>query len=372
MGVAGRVDITEPDEATSLLRPALRQPAPTIAIDSSALRRPQSVATLCEEPPLPLELTCPDHPSLSIENRPLLSFESRPTSSYSISFPTKGDDHSSDVHNLLAIPNTRPRGGSLGRHSLSSYGGETLLPMPSVSSYDGSYGESSKPMSFNRLENDDPLRPDPGEEHFFHVEENPFAFSPGQLTKLLNPKSLPAFCALGGLQGLALGLRTDSSSGLSLDETALDGSVDFDEVTGALSSTFPFTGLPSLGRRWRSTTSVPIRHTSSKPYVDRKRVFGISRLSERKHKGLLQIMWMTFNDKILIILTIVAAISLALGLYQDFGQSSKYDGPKVRWVEGVTIMVAVAIVVVVGSLNDYQKEQQFIKLSKKVGNSPCP
>jgi hypothetical protein len=100
MGVAEDVDVTEPDETTSLLRPALRQPAPTIAIDSSAVSRPQSVATLCEEPSLPLEPPCPDRPSSSIENRPLLSFESRPPSSYSISFPTsRGDYHSSDVHN---------------------------------------------------------------------------------------------------------------------------------------------------------------------------------------------------------------------------------------------------------------------------------
>jgi magnesium-transporting ATPase (P-type) len=104
--------------------------------------------------------------------------------------------------------------------------------------------------------------------------------------------------------------------------------------------------------------------------MDRKRVFGMNRLPERKSKSLLQIMWITFNDKVLIILTIVAAISLALGLYQDFGQSTRNGGPKVRWVEGVTIMVAVAIVVVVGSLNDYQKEQQFIKLNTKVGNFP--
>jgi hypothetical protein len=31
----------------------------------------------------------------------------------------------------------------------------------------------------------------------FVVENNPFAFSPGQLNKLLNPKSLPAYKALG-------------------------------------------------------------------------------------------------------------------------------------------------------------------------------
>jgi Ca2+-transporting ATPase len=80
-------------------------------------------------------------------------------------------------------------------------------------------------------------------------------------------------------------------------------------------------------------------------------------------------MWMIFNDKVLIILTVVAAISLILGLYQDFGDLSRFEGPKVRWVEGVTIMVAVALVVVVGSVNDYQKEQQFIKLGKKVGHS---
>jgi P-type Ca2+ transporter type 2C len=72
-------------------------------------------------------------------------------------------------------------------------------------------------MSFHGLGNDDPLKADPGEERRFHVEDNPFAFSSGQLSKLLNPKSLAAFCALGGLQGLVLGLRTDLSGDLSLD-----------------------------------------------------------------------------------------------------------------------------------------------------------
>jgi Ca2+-transporting ATPase len=37
----------------------------------------------------------------------------------------------------------------------------------------------------------------------------------------------------------------------------------------------------------------------------------------------------------------------------------------VDWVEGVAIMVAVAIVVVVGSVNDWQKEKQFKALNEK-------
>jgi P-type Ca2+ transporter type 2C len=348
-----------------------RQRAPTITIDTSAVNFPQNVTAPSRESSSPSKPPSPAQRqrSSTTENRPLLLFESRLASPYNTLQPTpRGNDKSPDPHNLLAIPGTRSRGSSLDHHSLSSYGGETLFPTPTVSDYEGSQGESSEAISVNRLGHDDPLKADPGEEHKFHVEDNPFAFSPGQLSKLFSPQSLAAFCALGGLQGLVLGLRTHRSSGLSLDETALDGTVGFDEVTATTSSAFPRKGKPSPRGLARSTTSSSIRHASSERYVDRKRVFGISRLPEKKSKNLLQIMWITFNDKVLIILTVVAAISLGLGLYQDFGQSGRYGGPKVRWVEGVTIMVAVAIVVVVGSVNDYQKERQFVKLNQKASN----
>lgn len=76
---------------------------------------------------------------------------------------------------------------------------------------------------------------------------------------------------------------------------------------------------------------------------------------------------------------IAATVSLALGLYQTFGAGDHLvdcpesqggaDGkcvqPKVDWIEGVAILVAVAIVVLVGSLNDYQKERQFAKLNEQ-------
>lgn len=70
------------------------------------------------------------------------------------------------------------------------------------------------------------------------------------------------------------------------------------------------------------------------------------------------------------LLTIVAAISLAIGLYETFGQPTEYDEeghaqPKVGWVEGVAIIVAIAIVSLVGAANDWQKERQFVKLNKK-------
>ncbi|KAA8917261.1 hypothetical protein TRICI_000599 [Trichomonascus ciferrii] len=98
--------------------------------------------------------------------------------------------------------------------------------------------------------------------------------------------------------------------------------------------------------------------------------FGRNVLPEKKAKSLWKLMWIALQDKVLIILSIAAVISFALGLYETFGQPPEYDEegheiPKVEWVEGVAILVAVAIVVVVGAGNDWQKERQFVKLNKK-------
>ena len=60
------------------------------------------------------------------------------------------------------------------------------------------------------------------------TKPNPFAFSPGQLNRLLDPKSLQIFKAFGGPQSLAVGLRTDLDAGLSVDETVLSSSVSFE------------------------------------------------------------------------------------------------------------------------------------------------
>jgi P-type Ca2+ transporter type 2C len=65
------------------------------------------------------------------------------------------------------------------------------------------------------------------------------------------------------------------------------------------------------------------------------------------------------------LLSICAVVSLALGLFQDFGTTRPEGEPPVDWVEGVTIIVAVLIVVGVGSVNDWQKEKQFESLNEK-------
>ncbi|ETN46892.1 calcium-translocating P-type ATPase, PMCA-type [Cyphellophora europaea CBS 101466] len=211
--------------------------------------------------------------------------------------------------------------------------------------------------SFECESPDEALRPDPGNEKDFNVSSNPFAFSPGQLNKLLNPKSLSAFKALGGLRGLEKGLRTDIRSGLSLDELHLDGQVSFEDATHVDSKEPLDVDSSDLKR----SNSIPVAKKDLKgQFEDRIRVFKDNRLPERKPDSIFVLIWRAYNDKILILLTVAAVISLALGIFETV-----HGGGGVDWVEGVAICVAIFIVVAVGSVNDWQKERQFLKLNKR-------
>ncbi|KAI9876188.1 MAG: plasma membrane calcium [Pleopsidium flavum] len=205
------------------------------------------------------------------------------------------------------------------------------------------------------------LRPDNGTEKDFAVENNPFAFSPGQLNKLLNPKSLPAFKALGGVRSLERGLRTDLVAGLGVDETSLHSKVTFEE---AITSTNP---SPRLEHEPLPTPVAPTSDQQVRDrYIDRIRVFRDNRLPAKKPTSIWKLLWKAYKDKILILLTVAAVISLALGLYETFGQPrAPGETLPLDWVEGVAICVAIFIVVIVTAINDYQKEKQFVKLNKK-------
>ncbi|KAL6943784.1 hypothetical protein ACO0OE_003676 [Hanseniaspora uvarum] len=106
----------------------------------------------------------------------------------------------------------------------------------------------------------------------------------------------------------------------------------------------------------------------------RHKTFGVNQIPTRKSKTFFEICWEAFQDRTLIILSISAVVSLALGLYELYGQSAEYDAegtkiPKLDWIEGVAILIAVIVVVLVGGVNDYQKELQFKNLSSQEKNS---
>ncbi|KAI8710463.1 Calcium-transporting ATPase [Fusarium sp. LHS14.1] len=288
------------------------------------------------------------------------SRDSRPISSHNVSSPVtsrSGDRGAA----FLAVPETlpsrqKPVDSEDMFSSFSSHGETTVVGSNSMSTQADKY-KASDLSSLKAMNDERALKADVGTEADFEVENNPFTFTPGQLNKMFNPKSLAAFYKMGGLNGIEKGLRSDRKAGLSNDETHLDGRVTSEEAT---------TRNYKL-ETWvvSSAASPTSSHHGDNRFVDRLRVFRDNRLPQMKGKTLLQLMWITYNDKVLILLSIAAVISLAVGLYQTFGGEQKEGGPKVEWIEGVAIIVAIAIVVIVGSLNDYQKERQFARLNKK-------
>jgi len=195
-----------------------------------------------------------------------------------------------------------------------------------------------------------------------------FTVKPKKLASLVDPKSIETLTTFGGIDGLLRGLGTDPKKGLDADVLAKSSGGNSSDPTLASADA-------------------------------RKKTYGSNVLPIRPPKSLFYLMYLAMKDKVLvsrpppsssscrhrpavdrphcvflqIILCIAAAISLALGIYQTIGgephlvyseeQGQYVEVASVEWVEGVAIMVAVAIVVLVGSVNDWQKEKQFQKLN---------
>ncbi|KAI8388871.1 PMCA-type calcium-translocating P-type ATPase [Radiomyces spectabilis] len=154
-----------------------------------------------------------------------------------------------------------------------------------------------------------------------------FDISTHDLTQLVDPKNPDLLKKLGGVQAICKKLRVDPKSGLSADEGA--------------------------------------SRSDESPFKDREQAFGRNVLPEAKSKSFLQLLWAAYNDKTLIMLTIASFVSLAVGIWEDYSPQHPPDEPRVGWVEGTAILVAVLAVVLTNAINDYQKEVQFKKLNAK-------
>ncbi|KAK8858928.1 calcium-translocating P-type ATPase, PMCA-type [Kwoniella newhampshirensis] len=187
------------------------------------------------------------------------------------------------------------------------------------------------------------------------TDPTPFHEKPSRLAMLVDPKSLSDLEKIGGITGLLEGLGVQGNKGLMV--------TDGQTGSGAPRSSADMSAGNSP--QWKASLE------------ERRRVYGKNDLPKRSSKSLLLLMWIALKDKVLILLSIAAVVSLALGLYQDLGTPPEItfsdqcpppagcEEPQVDWVEGVAIVIAIMIVVMVGSINDWQKERQFKKLNEQ-------
>ncbi|KAI8049694.1 hypothetical protein BDF22DRAFT_698284 [Syncephalis plumigaleata] len=163
-----------------------------------------------------------------------------------------------------------------------------------------------------------PLNPNGRDSHF--------AVDAEQLSKLMESRQASELKQLGGTNGIARSLRVDTSVGLSQDEDA---------------------------------------HEDGERFVKRRQVFGKNVLPDAAKRSFWSYAAEAAQDRTLFLLSIGAIISLAIGTYEDYSSQHPKDEPRVGWVEGTAILVAVLVVILTNSINDYQKERQFRKLNAK-------
>ncbi|KAI8976450.1 PMCA-type calcium-translocating P-type ATPase [Pilobolus umbonatus] len=159
------------------------------------------------------------------------------------------------------------------------------------------------------------------------LNDSQYSIPPDDLSHLIESKDESLLKELGGIKGISKKLHVDVSVGLSADEDATD--------------------------------------SSQTAFHERQEYFGKNVLPETKSKSFLQLLWAAYNDKTLIMLSIASLISLAIGIWEDYSPRHPKDEPRVGWVEGTAILLAVLAVILTNAINDYQKEAQFKKLNAK-------
>ncbi|XP_067683198.1 plasma membrane calcium-transporting ATPase 2-like isoform X2 [Haliotis asinina] len=110
----------------------------------------------------------------------------------------------------------------------------------------------------------------------------------------------------------------------------------------------------------------------------RRKIFGSNIIPPKAPKSFLRLVWEALQDVTLIILIVAAIISLGLSFYkppkdpdlvaeeeEEHGSDSSVE-EAAGWIDGLAILVAVAVVVLVTAFNDWSKEKQFRGLQNKI------
>ncbi|PVV01304.1 hypothetical protein BB560_004280 [Smittium megazygosporum] len=162
---------------------------------------------------------------------------------------------------------------------------------------------------------------------------DPFPLSPKLLVEMIDTKDSEALKRIGGTEGLCKALRVDPSVGLSQGESF--------------------------------TSPVAYTDGAHESFSERRAKYGRNTLPKPKTFSFFELLFAALNDSTLIMLIIASFVSLAVGIYEDYYGAHRDDPVKIGWVEGVAIMVAVAVVSFTNAINDYSKERQFQKLNAK-------
>jgi len=128
-----------------------------------------------------------------------------------------------------------------------------------------------------------------------------------------------------------------------------------------------FGGVHEIARKLNTSEASGLSGEKS-DLEHRQDVFGSNTIPPKAPKTFLQLVWEALQDVTLIILQVAAVVSLALSFYKPpkRGGDVEEEEHSTDWIEGVAILLAVVIVVLVTAFNDWSKEKQFRGLQDRI------
>eukprot|EP00486_Rosalina_sp_Unknown_P014513 CAMPEP_0201579392 /NCGR_PEP_ID=MMETSP0190_2-20130828/26911_1 /ASSEMBLY_ACC=CAM_ASM_000263 /TAXON_ID=37353 /ORGANISM="Rosalina sp." /LENGTH=769 /DNA_ID=CAMNT_0048013763 /DNA_START=180 /DNA_END=2486 /DNA_ORIENTATION=+ len=158
------------------------------------------------------------------------------------------------------------------------------------------------------------------------VQDHDFLFDADDLSYLMGqfqeePNAISVLAQMGGVEGISYALRTDMSSGLGEDEVG-----DADAT------------------------------------AHRQTLYGKNSLTEKPPVPFWRLCLDELEDPMLKVLIVAGVVSIVTGAIQHGTEGA---------VDGIAILVAVVIVVMVGGFNNYQKEKQFKKQEAESKKKDC-
>lgn len=136
---------------------------------------------------------------------------------------------------------------------------------------------------------------------------------------------------LGGKQGLAIKLLTNTRSGL-------------------------------MSARKCSSAS------SKELYPHRVSKYGENTFTKEPPTPFTTLMLEALNDKMLIVLIVAGVVNITLGVIEN---ATEHWKEKTGWIDGFAVLLAVAIVVLVTAFNDHSKEAKFREMDKQNNTRDC-
>ncbi|KAG6857238.1 hypothetical protein H0H87_007657 [Tephrocybe sp. NHM501043] len=298
-----------------------------------------------------------DHTSLDIlPPSPTLSTRSLAQSAHSVHFATSTDLRFNNP-NLVSVCGHARKPSSASTttvpddhtfsHELSDLGHvrsdsstSTLPPEIKIKTQKGQKKQLGEERSAHRSElgEDNDLNP------------APFLFTSYQLAHLLDQgRSLNTMACFKGTKELLRGLGTDGETGLRWEALSVNlGASAYQTIKGQqkreVEGSLPTHAI--VAEEGQSKVAQTLGDVFNASVDERRRVYGTNVLPTKPSKSLSSLIWLALKDK-------------------DFGTPRPKGNPPVEWIQGVAIIVAIVIVVTVGALNDWQKEQHFKALNDR-------